>query len=104
MTLLVTLLTVVFVLACVFLVMLVLIQPPHSDGTGGLAGAFMGGGGDSFLGTRAMSMAGKVTIVLSVLIVALAITINKIGPSKSSGSIMEGKGDPKPPAEAPADK
>lgn len=86
---LVIILTLVFVLACLFLTFLVLIQPPHADGGTGLAGAFIGAGGDSFFGTKAMTMAGKITIGLAVLIVALAITINKIGPEKKSRSIMD---------------
>ena len=43
-----------------------------------------------------MTVAGKVTIVLAVLIVSLAITINKIGPAKKTRSIMEGQGSSQP--------
>lgn len=93
---LVVILTLVFVIACILITFLVLIQPPHSDGGTGLAGAFIGAGGDSFFGTKAMTMAGKVTIGLAVLIVALAITINKIGPTKKTRSIMEGQGSSQP--------
>lgn len=107
---LVVILTVVFVLACLAVTFLVLIQPPHSDGGSGLAGAFIGAGGDSFFGTKAMTMAGKITLVLSVLIVALAISINKInahtvktGPAGNSllkGTVPEGSPET-PPAENP---
>jgi protein translocase SecG subunit len=107
---LVIILTVVFVLSCLAITFLVLIQPPHSDGGSGLAGAFMGAGGDSFFGTKAMTMAGKMTMFLSILIVALAITINKMdkkktGPTGGSllhGSVPEGTpGGGTPPAEDP---
>lgn len=85
---LVIIMTVIFVLSCIFITFLVLIQPPHADGgAGGLAGAFSGAGGDSFFGTKAMTMAGKVTIFLSVLIVGLAITINKINGSRKDTGI-----------------
>ena len=105
---LVIILTVVFVISCLAVTFLVLIQPPHSDGGSGLAGAFMGAGGDSFFGTKAMTMAGKMTMFLSILIVGLAITINKIdkkdtGPAANSllkGSVPEGTPE-KPPAEEP---
>ena len=96
---LVVILTIVFVLSCIFITLLVLIQPPHSDGGSGLAGAFIGAGGDSFFGTKAMTMAGKITIGLAILIVGLALTINKIGPSKKTRSIMEGT-SPTLPAES----
>jgi len=106
---LVVILTVVFVLSCLAVTFLVLIQPPHSDGGSGLAGAFMGAGGDSFFGTKAMTVAGKMTMFLSILIVALAITINKIdkkttgpgGKSLLKDSIPAGA---PPPAEDPEKK
>ncbi len=107
MTALVVIMTVVFVLACLAVTFLVLIQPPHSDGGSGLAGAFIGSGGDSFFGTKAMTMAGKITIFLSVLIVALAITINKIGVSQQKAGVLQGTkidapaGTPEKPAENP---
>jgi protein translocase SecG subunit len=102
MAILAGILTVVFVLAAIFLVLLVLVQPPHSDGGSGLAGAFIGVGGDSFFGTRAMTMAGKLTIFLAVLLVALAVTINKIGPAKKSKSLLD-TGESTTPAEPPAE-
>lgn len=101
---LVIILTIVFMLACVLVTFLVLIQPPHSDGGSGLAGAFIGAGGDSFFGTKAMTLAGKVTVVLCVLIIGLAITINKIGPVKKSKSILEGQVPAGTPAENPDKK
>jgi protein translocase SecG subunit len=102
MSVLVVILTLVFVLSCLAITFLVLIQPPHSDGGSGLAGAFIGAGGDSFFGTKAMTMAGKVTVVLSVLIVALAITINKIGTKAGpvGKSLLKGTA----PESAPAEK
>lgn len=106
MSALVIILTLVFVVSCLAITFLVLIQPPHSDGGSGLAGAFMGAGGDSFFGTKAMTMAGKATVVLSVLIVALAITINKIGVRKSGPtghSVLTGTVPDSTPAEKPAE-
>jgi protein translocase SecG subunit len=94
MGILVVILTLVFVIACILITLLVLIQPPHSDGGSGLAGAFIGAGGDSFFGTKAMTMAGKITIGLSILVIALAMTINRIGPAKKTKSIMEGTSKP----------
>src|SRR5687767_3810678 len=92
-------LTVVFSIVSIMITLLVLIQPPHSEGTAGLAGAFIGAGGDSFFGTKAMSMAGKITLALAIVLVGLAITVNKIGPSKRTGTgLFSGE---TPPAEAP---
>lgn len=69
------LLSILFGLVCLLLVVIVLIQPAHSEG---LASAFGGGGGEAVFGTKTITYASRVTIVLAVLFFLLAIVLNKI--------------------------
>ena len=69
-------LTIVFILTSILLVVIILIQPHHSES--GLAGAFGGGGSDSFLGTKAVSVATKITVVLAIIFLVLTVLLNKI--------------------------
>ncbi|MBI5359749.1 MAG: preprotein translocase subunit SecG [Planctomycetes bacterium] len=93
------LLTVVFILVCILMIAVVLIQPHEG---GGLASAFGGGVSDSFFGTKAISYAWKFTIVLVVIYFALAVIINKL-PVKHEG-IELSKPAASSPEKAPADK
>ncbi|MFA5793806.1 MAG: preprotein translocase subunit SecG [Candidatus Brocadiia bacterium] len=87
----------VFVLVSILLIVIILVQPHYSES--GLAGAFGGGGSDSFLGVKAISVASKITIGLAVVFLLLSIVLNKLPPPSSSGrSIIK----PDAPKAAPA--
>ena len=98
MALLSIILTVVFVVACVLLIIIILVQPHYSES--GLAGALGGGGGmDSFLGVKAVSVATKVTVVLAVIFLLLAIVLGQIPHTSSRGGLLSGeKPAPKEPS------
>ncbi|MEK7449749.1 MAG: preprotein translocase subunit SecG [Planctomycetota bacterium] len=81
---LLTLLTIIFIVVSILLVAIILLQPHHSES--GLAGAFGGGGSESFFGTKAVSVATKITVVLAIIFILLVILLNKI--PRKSGSIM----------------
>lgn len=92
------LLTVLFVIVCILLVVVILLQPHHSES--GLAGAFGGGGGmDSFLGVKAITVATRVTVVLAVIFLLLAIILAQL-PHTSSGRGLISS-EPVAPKEAP---
>ncbi len=67
------LLTIIFFLVCVLITLIVLVQPHHGEG---LATAFGGGSGDSFFGTKAVTAAARITIVLGSLYGVLALVLN----------------------------
>lgn len=89
------LLTFIFFLVCLLIVLLVLIQPHHGEG---LATAFGGGGGDSFFGTKAVSAAARMTIVLGSAYVLLAMLLN-IGPLQQARSVVQDQGGTETPVE-----
>lgn len=67
------LLQILFLLFSLMLCFIILIQPAKGDG---IASAFAGVGSESFFGTRAHQSMSRITIVLSVLVLALGIIIN----------------------------
>lgn len=73
MSFLAALLTIIFFLVCVLITLIVLVQPHHGEG---LATAFGGGSGDSFFGTKAVTAAARITVVLGSLYVVLALVLN----------------------------
>lgn len=95
------LLTVVFILVCMLMIAVVLIQPHEG---GGLASAFGGGVSDSFFGTKAISYAWKFTIVLVIVYFALAVIINKLPVKHTQDSIELSRPVSSSPEKAPADK
>ncbi|MFH1231795.1 MAG: preprotein translocase subunit SecG [Planctomycetota bacterium] len=87
MALVAILLTVIFVVACILLIIVILVQPHYSES--GLAGALGGGGGmDSFLGVKAVSVATKITVVLAVIFLLLAIVLGQIPRTSSRGGLL----------------
>ena len=89
MSILVVLLTILFAIVCVMLVGIVLLQPSQADS--GLSGAFGGGGGgDSFFGTKAVSAAARITIILASLFIGLALLLNAKFMHKEN-SLMRGE-------------
>lgn len=77
-------LSIVFFLICLMIILLVLVQPHHGEG---LATAFGGGGGDSFFGTKAVTAAARLTIILGSLYVVLALVLNA-RPLQSSRTVV----------------
>ena len=75
MTVLVTILTILLVLDCLVLIGIILLQRGRG---GGLASAFGGMGAESAFGTRAATMAQKITLVCAIIFVALAILIGRL--------------------------
>ena len=63
-------LTLMLALCSVLMVGLILLQRGRG---GGLAGAFGGGGGETAFGTKSVSMAQKITILLAILLFLLTI-------------------------------
>jgi preprotein translocase subunit SecG len=85
----------IYVLVCLFLLLVVLLQ----QGKGGdMASAFGGGGSQTAFGARAgATVLTRATTVLGVLFMIGAIVLGIIG-RQGPGSIMSGVGDPAPQA------
>ncbi|MBI5368435.1 MAG: preprotein translocase subunit SecG [Planctomycetes bacterium] len=67
----------IFAVVCILMIGIVLLQPSQGDGGGGLAGAFGGGGGgETVFGTKAVSAAARITVILATLYFGLALLIN----------------------------
>lgn len=64
---------ILFILASVFLILIVLIQPPKGEG---LASAFSGVGSESFFGSRAYQQITYFTAGLAIALLLLALLIN----------------------------
>ncbi|MBI4565507.1 MAG: preprotein translocase subunit SecG [Planctomycetes bacterium] len=92
---LVTILSILFILVCVLLIFMVVITPSQSEG---LAGAFGGMGSDTFFGTKAGQHINRFTIFLAVMFMVLAIGINRLsaGEKKAEESILPSTTEPAP--------
>jgi preprotein translocase subunit SecG len=84
-----TLMVILYVIVCLFLIAVVLLQTgKRAD----LAGAFGGGGSQTAFGTRgAATFLSRMTTVFAVLfmILSLALSIYSSGGGRSSGSVLD---------------
>ena len=97
MTVLMTVLTVLLVITAFSLIGIILIQ----RGKGGGLVAFGGGGVEQAFGTHAANMAQKITAVLAVLFLALAILLGKL--HRPGGVTKDGMIDTGKPAQTSGD-
>lgn len=75
-------LLVAFVIICVFLVLLVLVQDQDNSGMGGL----LGGGNSAAFGSHSASVLTKATVVFVVLFFVVTFAIAKVLPVKSDST------------------
>jgi preprotein translocase subunit SecG len=88
--------SVVYVLCCLFLIFVVLIQKGEGSGLGT---AFGGGGGDTAFGVKADTAWKKATAVAAALFIILSILL---GILQSPRSVTESAAEPAEKTEAPA--
>lgn len=82
-----TILTVVHIVVCIFLVAIVLLQ----HGKGADVGATFGGGGDSLFGTEGpVPLMNKITTAAAVLFMVTSISLAYLSANRSTGSVMSG--------------
>ena len=89
----VTILTIIHILVCIFLVSIVLLQ----HGKGADIGATFGGGGDSLFGTEGpVPMLNKITTAAAVIFMVTSISLAYISAHNTTGSVMGGYSVPAP--------
>lgn len=92
-----TLITIIHIIVCLFLVVIVLLQ----HGKGADIGATFGGSGQSLFGTEGpVPLLNKVTTGAAVIFMITSITLAYISAHKGSGSIMQEYSAPAPTAPA----
>jgi preprotein translocase subunit SecG len=85
---------VLFVINCLFLILVVLLQAGKGDGLAALGGGGSGGGGDTILGNRgAATFLSKLTVVSAVLFMVLSIVL-AYDASKTETRVGRGLVDP----------
>ena len=95
----VTILTIIHILVCIFLVSIVLLQ--HGKGAD-IGATFGGGGGESLFGTEGpVPIMNKITTGAAVLFMVTSISLAYFSSHNSSGSVMGGYSAPVP-VEQPA--
>lgn len=88
----ITLLTVVHVAVCLFLIVIVLLQ----HGKGADAGATFGGSGQSLFGTEGpVPLLNKITTAVAIIFMLTSVTLAYLSSSKSTGSVMSEVAKPK---------
>jgi preprotein translocase subunit SecG len=88
----ITLLTVVHVAVCLFLIVIVLLQ----HGKGADAGATFGGSGQSLFGTEGpVPLLNKITTTVAIIFMLTSVTLAYLSSSKSTGSVMTELAKPK---------
>ena len=94
-----TILTIIHILVCIFLVSIVLLQ----HGKGADVGATFGGAGQSLFGTEGpVPMLNKITTAAAVIFMVTSISLAYISSNKSTTSVMGGYSVPAPVEEPPA--
>jgi preprotein translocase subunit SecG len=94
----VTILTVIHILVCIFLVSIVLLQ----HGKGADIGATFGGGGESLFGTEGpVPLMNKITTAAAVIFMVTSISLAYISAHSTSGSVMGGYSAPAPVEQQP---
>jgi preprotein translocase subunit SecG len=88
----ITLLTVVHVAVCLFLIVIVLLQ----HGKGADAGATFGGSGQSLFGTEGpVPLLNKITTTVAIIFMLTSVSLAYFSSSKSTGSVMTELAKPK---------
>jgi len=88
-----TILTIIHILVCIFLVSIVLLQ----HGKGADVGATFGGGGQSLFGTEGpVPIMNKITTAVAVLFMVTSISLAYISAHKTTSSVMGGYSVPAP--------
>jgi preprotein translocase subunit SecG len=88
----ITLLTVVHVAVCLFLIVIVLLQ----HGKGADAGAAFGGSGQSLFGTEGpLPLLNKITTTVAIVFMLTSVALAYFSSSKSTGSVMSELNKPK---------
>ena len=93
----VTILTIIHVLVCIFLVSIVLLQ----HGKGADIGATFGGGGESLFGTEGpVPILNKITTAAAVIFMVTSISLAYISAHSTTSSVMGGYSVPAPVEQA----
>jgi preprotein translocase subunit SecG len=89
----VTILTIIHIMVCIFLVSIVLLQ----HGKGADIGATFGGGGESLFGTEGpVPIMNKITTAVAVLFMVTSISLAYISAHSTTSSVMGGYSVPAP--------
>ena len=89
----ITILTIIHIIVCVFLVSIVLLQ----HGKGADIGATFGGGGQSLFGTEGpVPMLNKITTAAAVIFMVTSISLAYISAHRTTSSVMGGYSTPAP--------
>ena len=93
----VTILTIIHILVCIFLVSIVLLQ----HGKGADIGATFGGGGESLFGTEGpVPILNKITTAAAVIFMVTSISLAYISAHSTTSSVMGGYSVPAPVEQA----
>ena len=88
-----TILTIIHILVCIFLVSIVLLQ----HGKGADVGATFGGGGQSLFGTEGpVPIMNKITTAVAVIFMVTSISLAYLSAHKTTSSVMGGYSVPAP--------
>jgi preprotein translocase subunit SecG len=92
----ITILTIIHILVCVFMVSIVLLQ----HGKGADIGATFGGGGQSLFGTEGpVPLMNKITTAAAILFMVTSISLAYISSHRSTSSVMGGYPPPAAPVQ-----
>jgi preprotein translocase subunit SecG len=93
----VTILTIIHIMVCIFLVSIVLLQ----HGKGADIGATFGGGGESLFGTEGpVPIMNKITTAVAVLFMVTSISLAYLSAHSTTSSVMGGYSMPAPVEQA----